>query len=64
VAEQIAAGNRDILGVMLESFIVGGNQPVRSRAELTYGQSITDACLSWTDTLPVLEKLAEASARR
>jgi 3-deoxy-7-phosphoheptulonate synthase len=63
VAAQIAAGTRNILGVMLESFIVAGNQPVRSRSELTYGQSITDACLSWTDTLPVLEQLAEANQR-
>jgi 3-deoxy-7-phosphoheptulonate synthase len=46
--------------VMLESFIVAGNQPVGPPAKLTYGQSITDACLSWPDTIPVLERLARA----
>jgi 3-deoxy-7-phosphoheptulonate synthase len=64
LAEQIEAGNRGIMGVMLESFLVAGNQGVRPRAELTPGQSITDACLSWDETLPVLERLAIAARRR
>jgi 3-deoxy-7-phosphoheptulonate synthase len=64
LAEQIEAGNRGIMGIMLESFLVAGNQGVRPRAELTPGQSITDACLSWDDTLPVLERLAIAARRR
>jgi 3-deoxy-7-phosphoheptulonate synthase len=64
LAEQIEAGNRGIMGVMLESFLVAGNQGVRPRAELTPGQSITDACLSWDETLPVLEHLAIAARRR
>jgi 3-deoxy-7-phosphoheptulonate synthase len=64
LAEQIEAGNRGIMGIMLESFLVGGNQSVRSRAELTPGQSITDACLAWDETVPVLERLAAAARRR
>jgi 3-deoxy-7-phosphoheptulonate synthase len=64
LAQQVEAGNRGIMGVMLESFLVGGNQSVRPRAELTRGQSITDACLAWDQTLPVLERLARAAKRR
>jgi 3-deoxy-7-phosphoheptulonate synthase len=64
LAEQIEAGNRGITGVMLESFLVAGNQSVRPRAELTPGQSITDACLAWDETLPVLERLALAARHR
>jgi 3-deoxy-7-phosphoheptulonate synthase len=64
LAEQIEAGNRGIMGVMLESFLVGGSQSVRPRAELTPGQSITDACLGWEETLPVLDRLAAAARRR
>jgi len=59
LARQIAQGPR-IFGVMLESFIVGGRQDVQPGQALTYGQSITDGCLSFTDTRPVLEALAEA----
>jgi 3-deoxy-7-phosphoheptulonate synthase len=64
LAEQIEAGNRGITGIMLESFLLAGNQSVRPRAELTPGQSITDACLAWDDTVPVLERLALAARRR
>jgi 3-deoxy-7-phosphoheptulonate synthase len=64
IAEQIEAGNRGIMGIMLESFLVGGNQSVGPRAGLTPGQSITDACLSWDETVPVLERLAQAAGRR
>ena len=46
VGGQIAAGNRAIVGTMLESFLVGGRQDLRPGAELTYGQSITDGCLA------------------
>ena len=60
IAAQIAAGQRGIRGVMIESHLVGGNQPIAPRAELRYGQSITDACLSLEDTLPLLETLAQA----
>jgi 3-deoxy-7-phosphoheptulonate synthase len=64
LAEQIEAGESGIMGIMLESFIVGGNQSVRPRAQLTPGQSITDACLAWDETVPVLERLASAARRR
>jgi 3-deoxy-7-phosphoheptulonate synthase len=59
VARQIAEGNRAIVGVMLESFLVAGRQDP-SAGPLTYGQSITDGCIDWTTTVEVLEGLAEA----
>jgi 3-deoxy-7-phosphoheptulonate synthase len=64
LAEQIESGSRAVMGVMIESFIVGGNQNVRPRSQLTRGQSITDACLAWDETVPVLERLALAAQRR
>ena len=65
VARQIAGGDRRIAGVMLESFLEAGRQDVRPGAPLTYGQSVTDACLGWDDTQPALAALAAAvSARR
>jgi 3-deoxy-7-phosphoheptulonate synthase len=48
----------------LESFLVAGRQDVVPGKDLTYGQSITDACMSWDATLPVLQELAEAAAQR
>jgi 3-deoxy-7-phosphoheptulonate synthase len=60
IAAQVAAGQRGIRGVMIESHLVGGSQPIGPRAGLVYGQSITDACLSLDDTLPLLETLADA----
>ena len=63
IAGQIASGNTLIRGVMLESNLVGGAQPIQARP-LTYGQSITDGCLSWEKTVPVLSVLAEAVAQR
>ena len=64
VAAQVAAGERAIIGVMLESNLAGGCQPHEPGRPLVYGQSITDACLSFDETLPVLEQLATAAARR
>lgn len=64
VAAQVAAGSERIFGVMIESHLVGGRQDQRPDAPLTYGQSVTDACLSWADTEPVLERLAEAVRAR
>ena len=57
IAERIAGGERGISGVMMESFIVGGNQAPAPLAELTYGQSITDKCLSWPVTDELLHTL-------
>ena len=64
VAQQVAAGARDIFGVMLESHLVEGNQKQQAGSELVYGQSITDACIGWDDTAAVLEELAAAVATR
>ncbi len=64
LGRQIADGNRAIVGTMVESFIIGGRQELRSAGELTYGQSITDGCLGWEPTLEVLELLADAVAKR
>lgn len=66
LADQIAVGDRNIGGVMMESFIVGGAQPldVTARRELTYGRSVTDACLSWETTAELLPRLARASRKR
>jgi 3-deoxy-7-phosphoheptulonate synthase len=57
---QRQAGASDILGVMLESHLVGGKQDLVEGRKLTYGQSITDACLSWEATARVLGDLAGA----
>jgi 3-deoxy-7-phosphoheptulonate synthase len=64
IAAQIAAGNEAIVGVMLESFLVEGNQSLDADGPLVYGQSITDACMAWDDTVSVLDGLAEAVKTR
>jgi len=65
VAAQVAAGTSALFGVMIESHLVEGNQKVVAGQPLTYGQSITDACLGWEDTTQVLATLSEAvSAKR
>lgn len=65
VAEQIKGGNKNIMGVMLESHLVAGRQDVGDSSDLTYGQSITDACIAWDETEILLRELAEAvKARR
>jgi 3-deoxy-7-phosphoheptulonate synthase len=67
VCEQIEQGQSAIKGVMLESHVKGGSQPVVTGQPLVYGQSITDACLSLTETTPLLQGLAAAvrtAARR
>jgi 3-deoxy-7-phosphoheptulonate synthase len=64
VAGQIKAGSRAITGVMIESHLVGGRQDRSPGLALTYGQSITDACLSWDDTVPALQELAAAVRQR
>ena len=64
VAGQIARGDRRIIGAMIESFLVAGRQEWRADQELVYGQSITDACISWQDSEPLLRLLAEAVRQR
>ncbi len=60
IAEQLRAGDMRIIGVMVESHLVGGNQKLEPGKPLTYGQSITDACLGFEQTEQLLENLAEA----
>ncbi len=64
VAGQIAAGNKAIFGVMIESHLVEGRQDLVDGKAATYGQSITDACIGWPDTETVLRQLAQAVAAR
>ena len=64
LAEQIAAGETGIAGVMLESFLVAGKQEPGDPAALTYGQSVTDACMDTDMTAGVLTGLAAAVASR
>ncbi|HLF76030.1 MAG TPA: 3-deoxy-7-phosphoheptulonate synthase AroG [Dehalococcoidia bacterium] len=64
VAEQIAAGDDRIFGVMIESHLKGGRQDLVPGRELIYGMSITDACLAWEDSSELLDTLAEAVAQR
>jgi len=64
VAGQIAQGNTSIKGIMLESHLVAGTQKLQPGKPLTYGQSITDACMSWDVTEELLQELASAVARK
>jgi 3-deoxy-7-phosphoheptulonate synthase len=64
IAEQIAAGESGIAGVMVESFLVAGRQDLTDPSRLVFGQSITDACIGWDDTVAVLESLASAARER
>jgi 3-deoxy-7-phosphoheptulonate synthase len=64
VASQIAGGDRRIIGVMLESNLVAGTQKLVKGKPLTYGQSITDACIGWDETIGLLRELATAVASR
>jgi 3-deoxy-7-phosphoheptulonate synthase len=64
VAAQIAAGNSDIMGVMLESNLVAGAQKLVPGQPLVHGQSITDACIDWSQTYPLLKELAAAARTR
>jgi 3-deoxy-7-phosphoheptulonate synthase len=64
IADQIAAGNGAIVGVMMESFLVGGRQDLESDEPLVHGQSITDACMDWDSTVLTLDRLASAVHKR
>ncbi len=64
LAGQIAGGSRAVTGVMIESHLVEGRQDAKPGQELTYGQSITDACVSWTTTEAMLDELAAAVRER
>jgi len=64
IAKQVAGGDTRIVGVMVESHLVGGRQDLIPGKELVYGQSVTDGCINWEDSLGVLEGLAEAVKQR
>ena len=68
IGSQLAAGNRCIVGVMVESHLQAGAQKFSAGqddpAKLAYGQSITDACIGWDDSLGVLQGLSDAVAAR
>jgi 3-deoxy-7-phosphoheptulonate synthase len=64
IANAVSSGNKYIFGCMLESHLKSGKQSIDANTPLTYGQSITDACLGWDETRPVLETLAQAAQQR
>lgn len=65
IAQQLTSGNANIMGVMIESHLEEGRQDIEPGKQLTYGQSITDACIHWDDSLDVLETLSNGvKARR
>ncbi|MBK8019466.1 MAG: 3-deoxy-7-phosphoheptulonate synthase AroG [Betaproteobacteria bacterium] len=64
IGRQLAAGEMRIFGVMVESHLVAGRQDLVAGQPLTYGQSITDACLCWDDSVQLLERLASAVRQR
>jgi 3-deoxy-7-phosphoheptulonate synthase len=64
VARQISGGEQRIMGVMIESNLIGGRQDVAPGMALTYGQSITDGCIDWNTTVSTLNVLADAVAAR
>jgi 3-deoxy-7-phosphoheptulonate synthase len=64
LAQQIERGPSHLVGAMLESHLVEGNQQLKDPKTLTYGQSITDACINWDATLPILERWAQAVRTR
>jgi 3-deoxy-7-phosphoheptulonate synthase len=64
VSRQIENGSRTIIGAMIESHLVGGRQTYQPGQPAQFGQSITDACLSFEETVPLLESLARAQVSR
>lgn len=63
ICQQIEQHQAPICGVMLESNLKAGNQALKSKRNLIYGQSITDACIDFNETLVLLEKLAQSAAK-
>lgn len=64
VGKQIAAGDDRIFGIMIESHLKAGRQELIPGQPLVYGQSITDGCLGWEETVVLLERLADAVQKR
>jgi 3-deoxy-7-phosphoheptulonate synthase len=64
VASQVATGDRRIMGLMIESHLNEGRQDLKEGQALAHGVSITDACISFEQTVPVLQALAQAVRQR
>ena len=64
VARRIAGGERRIVGAMVESHLKGGRQDLKPGKAQVYGQSITDGCIGWEDTVPLLDSLAASVRKR
>ncbi len=64
IGTQLAAGERRVFGIMVESHLIAGRQDISPGRPLTYGQSITDACLDWSNTELLLRELAQAVRAR
>jgi 3-deoxy-7-phosphoheptulonate synthase len=64
IAGQIAGGERRIFGLMIESHLVAGKQALVAGQPLTYGQSITDGCIGWDDSVALMDRLAQAVETR
>src|SRR6266487_3760030 len=64
IARQVAAGEERIFGIMVESHLKAGRQDLVPGKPLVYGQSITDACIGWEGSVPLLKNLAEAVRKR
>lgn len=64
IAEQLSKGSYHLMGAMIESHILGGRQDVKPGQSLTYGQSITDACIGWEDSEKILDILAQGVQNR
>ena len=64
ICKQLAEGEPQIFGVMIESNLIEGNQKISEKKDMVYGKSFTDACINWEDTEACLAKLASASSKR
>jgi len=64
IGQQVAGGSWHVFGAMLESHLVEGRQDYKPGVPSVYGQSITDACISWEQTEPLLAQLAKARRTR
>jgi 3-deoxy-7-phosphoheptulonate synthase len=64
IAGQVETGESRVIGVMVESHLIGGRQELRPGQSMVYGQSITDGCLDWASSVELLDRLAEAVRQR
>jgi 3-deoxy-7-phosphoheptulonate synthase len=64
ICKQVRGGESRVFGVMIESNLIAGSQKIGAPEAMTYGQSVTDACIGWEDTVTCLTALADASGAR